>query len=157
MIVRARKTIPNPVILMGITGQFHFQEFSTQTANDFYDFSIEDTGQVNGLDLFMSGDGFLRFQVGPMVGSPFYDGTWTPSGGAHEVHYTVDALGVPTLWVDGAFIPLVLGGSQPNSANATSNGINGEFQKDGVGPPARVTDYFLTVGILPPTTDFCCP
>lgn len=155
-IARMRKTIPNPVSLFGITGQYRFQEFNSLTANDFYDFSIEDTGQVNGLDLFLDGSGFVYFQVGPILSAPFYNGVWTPNMGEHVVHYNVSPAGVPTIWIDGVLIPMVLSGNQANFANAPSNAINGEFGRNAPGNPAAVFNYFLTSGELSPTTEFCC-
>lgn len=155
-IIRIRKLIPNPVSLFGITGQYKFTEFDSQTAADFYDISLGDAGLVNALDLFLEGDGVVYFQVGPVANSPFYNGMWTPNGGTHVVHYTVDSGGVPTLYIDGVLINLVLMGSQVNFANAPDNSINVEFSRNNVGVPARMFNYFLTAGIFPPTTVFCC-
>lgn len=155
-VIRLRKTIPNPVTVFNITGQYNFQEFPSLTANDFYDFSFTDAAGVNALDLFLDGSGFVYFQVGPSVLSPYYYGVWTPNMGSHVVHYTVTAGGVPALWIDGVSIPLVLQGSQVTFANAPANDINGEFGRNAPGGPALVTRYFLTAGNLPPTMQFCC-
>jgi hypothetical protein len=155
-IIRIQKEIPNPVTLFGITGQYHFKEFDSQTADDLYDISIADLGSLNGLDLTLRGNGLVYFQVGPGAAAPFYDGLWTPNGGAHTVHYNVSPAGIPTIWIDGVLIPMVFGGSQPNAANAPDNSINLEFIRANSGAPALLTDYFLTLGILPPSTQFCC-
>jgi hypothetical protein len=156
-IIRLRKAISNPVSVLGITGQYNFKEFpSLLDANNLYDFSIADFGGVNALDLALIGDGLVYFQVGPSVLSPFYHGVWTPNQGSHVVHYTVTSGGVPALWIDGVPISLVLQGSQATFANAPPNNINVEFERAAAGGPALFTRYFLTTGIFPPTTQFCC-
>jgi hypothetical protein len=84
-----------------------------------------------------------------------YIGTWTPSAGAiHTVHITRTAAGVLTLYIDGVVVPLILVAPGPVTGVAgvadlsiANNDLSGQGSYDNV---------FLTDGILPPSTEFCC-
>ena len=101
----------------------------------------------------LRGDGSAFVQVAGLT----YNGTWSPNGGSHTVVVTVSADGTPSLFIDQVYIPLVLGGTLvpapfgPAFAIAVLN-FGGTPQG-----PAIVFSAFVTKGVFPPTTVFCCP
>lgn len=149
--------------VFGVTGQFTFTEFpgTAGMLNVSYNLTLNDFANSDWLLVNLDDSGGVAFIVGPQPnGWSNYLGTWTPTGGTHKVHFTVDALGVPRLWVDGTEIALVFfafgAGGPAQPPNTAEFNV---FNLDGPGPSksAVVSEVFVASGVLPPTTIFCCP
>lgn len=158
----ATKQIPAPLVTVnGISGQFDFTEYPTPpspgtTYNIFVVNQALDQVAVFGLN----GDGSVVVGVGDPTAFPTYVGTWTPTPlGAHRIHFSVDSLGVPSLFIDGVAVALTFvglsvsaaGGLPPSSVALV---IAGGDVTPTASPVRRV---FLTAGNVGPNTIFCCP
>jgi hypothetical protein len=158
---RAQKAAPSPAGLAPGTIQYIFNEFVGASDLVFYDLSIQDSAGVNSLDFYLGSDGVVYVQYGPNASAPFYDGVWVPNQGHHVVHLTLDGAGVPTLYIDGVLIPLVLGGSQVTFSQADPGMLSMDSGwGNAVGTyttAAKFEKFFVTAQALPPTTEFCCP
>lgn len=87
--------------VFGISGQFEFTEYPTppNPATTYILFIANfDLSEVVDIELF--GDGTLVVKVGDPAAAPTYTGAWTPSNGAHEIHFMIDPSGVPALFID---------------------------------------------------------
>lgn len=155
----ATKPISFPSV-NNITYQATFTEYPAPTGGgfSFYQFFLVGTGTAYGFDLRLVDNGTLFLSIGPSVGASIYSGSWTPNNGTHEVHLTVSAGGVPTLYLDGVLIPLtflLIGGinfgTMPGDVAAIFMGSGNVFPDS-----ASVSSVFVTSGVLPPTTEFCC-
>ncbi len=152
-----------PIVLPAVTNvtmRWNFNEYPAPTGFgfSFYEFYALTAGPTDGIKIRLVDDGSLQVSVGSLATAGFYTGSWVPNNGSHEVHITVDGSGVPTLYIDGVLVALtflgnfgIFTGSMPGSVVAT-------FMSSGTVAPdsAGVTSVFLTAGILPPTTEFCC-
>lgn len=142
----------------GITGQFTFTEFPASGPGfTGYEISIVSDGQADLFQLMLDNSGSVFVEVGSTGpgNTILYLGTWTPNSGTHTVHFTVDALGAPRLWIDGVEIVLINSGSiffDPTVANGVTF-IMFDFSGNAVSSP--VTSVFVTLGALPPETIFC--
>lgn len=155
------KTLDAPLAsLFGVSGQFSFTEFTTVPNPDTaYNLFVTNSADTQVLQVFLLGDGNVGFAVGPPAGADLYLGTWTPNNGTHEVHFSTDALGVPTLYIDDVLIPLAFlanvpnfGGSLPADTVAFQIGSGSPIATSAV-----VTNLFVTNTITGPETEFCCP
>lgn len=158
---RVEKAAPAPFSMQPLTIQFTFNEYIGNTQEVFYDLSIQDSAGLNSLDFFFDSTGFIYLQYGPNANAPFYNGVWVPTGGRHVVQIDLDIAGVPTLYIDGVAIPLVLMGSQVTFSQAQPGNVSQDSGWNSVvgtyTTPARFEKFFLTAVALPPTTEFCCP
>lgn len=156
-------TKPLPATLLtvnGMSGQFEFTEFQTPpTASTAYDFIVTNQANDDSLVVAFFGDGGIIFQVGDPANGSNYLGAWTPDGGTHQVAFQIDALGVPSLWLDGVPMALVFIGMGASVASFfPANAVSFFFASDSATPAtASVMNTFLTLGALPPQTEFCCP
>lgn len=157
----ATKPLPASLpTVFGMSGRFSFTEYQTPpTANTAYDLFFNNFDLSETLIVALFGDGNLTVQVGDPASAPQYNGIWTPNAGAHVVDFSVDALGVPTLFIDGVSIPLVFFANVPTFASLLPADSVALFlgSGDAAAGSAPVTNVFLTAGVTGPTTDFCCP
>lgn len=145
--------------VLGMTGQYTFTEWPSPLGNGFagYEIAIASAGQADLFQLFLENDGDVFLQVGSFGNNSLYLGTWFPNNGTHKVHFTVDALGVPRLWIDGVEIPLTFSGMvffNPTSADSV---VFVPFEFSGFSDATTVSEVFVATRILPPETVFCCP
>lgn len=157
-VIGDQKLVPLPVSVFDITGQVLFTEFPIPLGSGAgYDFQVSDSTFSNTIDVFLDDLGNVFVLVGPVALAPFWLGTWTPNNGSHKVHFTVDALGTPSLFIDDVVIPLVLSGNTPSGVTAAANNV-GVFAMAGIVGvfSALVKKFFLAAGVLPSTTVFCC-
>lgn len=152
-------TKPLPQVLgsvNGISGQF---QFTAPNAQNSYNFVITngDLSEIVLVALF--GDGNVGVQVGPPANVPFYTGMWIPTSGPHEVHFSIDQSGVPTLFIDGVQTTLNFVGTVFSFASSLPPNVAAFFVGLGSAAPASapVENAFVTRGVLPPETEFCCP
>lgn len=145
----------------GITGQFSFTEYPTPpTVNTSYEIVITNQDLSEAVFVALFGDGTAAIQVGDPAASSNYTGTWTPTpGGTHDVHFSVSALGVPTLYIDGVVMALTFVGISPSFSSLLPANTVSFFlgSGDAAATTAPVQDVFVTDGILAPNTVFCCP
>ena len=134
------------------TAQFLLQEIAAApTANKLYSFTIFDSLGNGIIQVALRGDGTLTVTVGPSS----YGGAWTPmSGATSTVHLTVDALGVPSLWIAGVSIPLAP--TAPLAVTSTPNTIELGIENDDEDGMGAYDNVFVALGIFPPATVFCC-
>lgn len=155
------KPIPvPPASISGISGQFAFTEHPTPpTANTTYQLLVSNSDMSEVLAIALFGDGGIIVQAGDPNNIPTYLGTWTPNLGTHTVHFQVDGAGIPTLFIDGVATPLAFLadlGSFWVLYPAASISYGGGGADPGPST-AIVRDIFVTSGITPPQTVFCCP
>lgn len=157
----ATKPIPAPLVTVnGVSGQFDFTEYPTPpNLGTDYTFFVtnQDLSEVISIGLF--GDGTLIIAAGDPAAIPTYTGTWTPTLSAHRIYFSIDLLGVPSLFIDGVAVALTFAGlsTSPASglpANVVSLLIGGGDVTPGASP---VRSVFLTAGNVGPNTVFCCP
>ena len=156
----AVKTSPQPVTPLDMSFQAKFTESATiplgSGAN--YSFYLVDQTGANAFLVFLDDLGSAAVHVGAVAGAIYRTGTWTPNNGEHTVHVTVVA-GVPTLYIDGVAIVLVPAGSLAVGIGTLGNNtVSAFFTANVAGSHSeKVSEIFITSGILLPTTDFCCP
>lgn len=148
----ARKALPG-VPTGSFTAQFAFQEIAAATsANKTYALGMFDSLGNGVFSIGLIADGTVI--IGDQT--DIYIGTWTPVAGAsHIVHITRAGAGSLTLMIDGAMIALtpiapgpVVGVPSVVDASIANNDLDGQGSYDNI---------FLTDGILPASTVFCCP
>lgn len=157
----ASKPLPAPLAsVFGVSGQFDFTEHQTPpNANTAYQALFTNAALTEGAFVGLFGDGGVVVQAGDSTTIPTYLGTWTPNGGAHVVHFSIDGAGVPVLYIDGVSIPLIFFGSVGSflplyPANSISyEGGSGDPTPD----TSPLRSLFLTTGVVGPETEFCCP
>jgi hypothetical protein len=134
------------------TAQFLLQEIAAApTANKIYTFAIFDSLGNGIIQVALRGDGTLTVTVG----ASSYSGAWSPmSGATRQVHLTVDALGVPSLWIAGVSIPLAP--IAPLAVTSTPNTIELGIENDDEDGMGAYDNVFVALGIFPPATVFCC-
>jgi len=146
--------------ILGMTVRYSFTEFQgVPTLLTTYQIAVNNVGSAKTVFVSLFGDGSLVVQVGPVAAAPTYNGTWTPNGGSHDVHVTVDALGVPTLFIDGLAIPLTFAGNIFSFASLFPADSVILFAGSDLAVPASspVTSVFVSSGVLSETMVFCCP
>jgi len=157
----SRKPIPAPLTSVNLlTGQYSFVEYPTvPNPATTYNLYVTNFDLSEIILISLLGDGNVFLQVGDPAAAPSYVGTWTPNNGAHEVHFSVDALGVLTLWIDGVLIPLIFIGNIFSFASLEPPNIVafGLGSADAAPTTAPVTSVFVTAGNLGPEAEFCCP
>jgi hypothetical protein len=139
--------------------QVTFTEYAAPTGSGFsqYEFYLKNLGDTEISDLRLVDDGSILVAVGPVNTATLYLGAWTPNNGTHVVHFTIDAGGVPTLYVDGVLIPLVQFFVGPVVVPVPANTASAYFTSGSAFPyTAVISKYFVASGVLPPTTAFCC-
>lgn len=152
-------TAPLPT-MSGLSGQFAFTEYQTvPNPSTAYQVLMNNLGTTETFLVSLTGDGNVLVQAGPTVLIPTYLGTWTPNGGSHVVHFSVDGTGVPLLFIDGVNIPLVffgdvlsVGSSYPDNSISYGGGA-----ADVAPASSPLRDLFVTAGVVGPETVFCCP
>jgi hypothetical protein len=158
----AAKSLPASLSsVFGISGQFDFTEYLTApNANTTYQIFLNNSDISEVLSVSLFGDGSLVVQAGEVNSVPTYVGTWMPTpGAAHVVHFSIDGLGVPTLWLDGVAITLTFFGNVGSfatsyPANSISYGGGAGVAVPAASPLRRL---FITAGATAPGTEFCCP
>src|SRR6188474_285289 len=149
--------------LVGVTNisiQYTFTEFPGSAGSGLsrYDFYLTDTGPVNALDIFLDDTGSVFITLGPGAGADAYFGTWTPNNGTHKVDLSVDGAMVPTLFIDDVAIPLAfLGTGFSFSGIPPSNVFMPTALRGTAVSAATVSSIFVTNGVFPPSTVYCCP
>lgn len=155
------KPLPLPLAsVRSLTGKFEFTEYPTApTGMTTYNLILNNQPLDDSVVLVLYGDGNVSFQVGDNTNSANYLGTWTPNNGSHVVAFQVDALGVPSLWIDGILIPLVFSGTSATFAPfLPANSISFFASSADVAPgTAPVRNALITSGIVDPAAVFCCP
>lgn len=157
----ATKALPAPLAtVFGLSGQWSFTEYSTPpNATTTYQILVNNFDISETLLVSLFGDGSVVVQAGNAILVPTYLGTWTPvPGAAHVVHFSIDGSGIPTLFIDGVAIPLVFIADLGNfSGSYPANSMN---YGGGAGDPtpgsSPLRSLFLTAGVTPPETVFCC-
>jgi hypothetical protein len=154
---------PLPGTLAGVTnlsGQFKFTEHpgSLATSTD-YQFYLFDSTFTNWISLYLNASGFAQVIVGPTAGADGYNGTWVPTGGTHKIDFSINSIGVPTLFIDDVAIPLVFsgGGFSPFGTFAAGTLYFFSLRDPAAVTSAKIMDVFVTAGVQPPTTVYCCP
>lgn len=157
----ATKPLDAPLVsVFNLTGQFEFNEFATPpVVGTAYDYFINNAALSQVVQVALLGDGNAIVTVGPPAGADLYLGAWTPNNGSHEVHFTVDGIGVPRLWIDGVEIPLAFFFNVPTFATDYPTNSATVFMASGsaVAASASYENLFLTTGQLALDTEFCCP
>lgn len=142
-----------------ISGQFDFTEYPTPPNGDTtYQIFLLNSDISKLLSVSFFGDGSCAVQAGPKDSVPTYFGSWTPNAGAHRVHFSIDASGAPTLWLDGVKITLTFFGDVGTFDGYPANNISwggGAAVATPASCPLR--SLFLTEGETGPETIFCCP
>lgn len=155
------KPIPAPLAsVKGVSGKFEFTEYQTvPNAFTTYDLILNNQAMDDTIVLGLLGDGSLLFQTGDPASSSTYTGTWVPNNGPHVVAFQTDALGVPSLWIDGVIIPLTFIGMGASFASLLpANSISFFLGSSDAAPgTAPVRNVFVAQGAFGPATDFCCP
>jgi len=154
----ALKSVAIPT-LNAITFQTTFTEFPGATGSGFsqYEFYLMTGGVSRVLALVMVDTGILTLTVGPSAGADTYSAPWTPNNGTHTIHITVSAGGVPTLYIDGILVPLTFLGNGALFTGLPANTVSAFFSSGPTFPQtAVISEIFITSGVLPPTTTFCC-
>lgn len=83
-------------------------------------------------------------------------GTWTPAAGAtHLVRLTGNGAGTLTLEVDGVSIPLTP--VAPGPITGTPSVVDASIVNNDLDGQGSFDNIFLTNGIVPASTVFCCP
>lgn len=146
--------------VLNLTLRYSFTEYqSVPTPATAYQIAVNNFDNSLTAFLSMYGDGSFFLQVGLMAATPSYLGTWTPNGGSHEVHLTVDAVGTPALFIDGVAMALPFFGNVASfSSLFPADSVTLFAGSDQAGPQSSpVTGVFVSAGVLPETTEFCCP
>lgn len=156
----ATKPLAAPLAgVFDMTVQYQFSEFSAPLGSfESYFFSITNFDNSEYAQVILDDGGNVLVTAGPAAGSDFYTGTWTPNNGAHEVHLTIDSLGVPTLFIDGVLVPLAFSFNASEFPTFPTNAVS-LYASDAFGGPqsSTVSDVFVTSGVLSEGTVFCCP
>jgi hypothetical protein len=147
--------------ILDLTIQFTFTEFPIPAGSgSTYFLFLRTVDGKNGISFSMDDSGNVIVQAGPVDNAPNYLGTWTPNGGTHQVQIGIDDSGVPLVWIDGISIPVVLGVVTPSQASVIpENFINLPWfvGLSATAVPSPVFSVFVTSGVYPPSTVFCCP
>lgn len=155
------KNLLSPITsVFNLSVQFQFTEFpgSAGSGSVVYDHYVIDTGTTNFIELYMDASGFVEIITGPVSNGTGYSGTWVPTNGTHKVDYSIDALGVPTLFIDDVAIPLILAGTGFSILGSHApNAVEFFAMWPTVAAAMKVEDVFVTAGNLPNTTVYCCP
>lgn len=143
---------------LDITVQFKLTEHpgSVGSGTDYQLYFFDSTFTTWVL-LFLNATGFAQIISGSTVSGDGYSGTWVPTGGSHKVDFSINALGIPTLFIDDIPIPLIFSGSgfSPFGIFVADTLYFFSLRPSAV-TSAKVMDVFLTSGIQPPTTVYCC-
>lgn len=157
----AAKALANPLAtIMGLSGQFEFTEYPTPpNANTAYQVIVSNFDGSEVLFVSLFGDGSVLIQAGNPASIPTYIGVWTPNGGTHVVHFSVDGAGVPTLYIDGVPIPMPFIANLPSfgSLYPVNSITYGGGSGDATPAVSPLFGLFLTAGAVGPSTEFCCP
>jgi hypothetical protein len=155
------KALSGPLTgVLGVSGQFDFTEYQTAPNLDTtYDLFVTtfDISRIIAINLL--GDGSCVVQVGPPASAATYSGTWVPNNGQHEVHFSIDSAGTPTLFIDHVQIPLTFIGNIFSFASALPANTVSFFGGAGAAAAASspVRNIFLTTPNAGHQTEFCCP
>lgn len=156
---RVHRPYTGVVTPVSTTIQWRFRQVASVPPNGSisYQVAIDNAFSITLYFIALVGNGNLIV----LVGGSQYAGAWTPgaAGSSHTVHFTADGAGLPSLWIDGVLTPLVL---QPPSFviayPAPSIGMLTILNANIPFPGKGAFDwFFITSGVLPPTTVFCCP
>ena len=144
-----------------ITAQFALQEFASAPTNlVFYQLFLVGAGSVQALELKLIADGTLFLSVGPRLGgAKIYSGSWLPNGSLRIIDLNIISLLVtPDLYIDGVPIPLTLIGPGGINIGTLPANVAAFFATTGSGFPdtAVIESAFVTSGIYPPGTVYCC-
>lgn len=147
--------------IINTTLQFQFSEFPDILGdpNTAYVVIITNFDLSKCILILLFSDGTVIFQLGPTLNATNYTGTWSPNNGTHTVHVTIDAMGIPSLFVDGVSIPLAFLSMGPSFAQLFPPNIMSLGAGNGTASPSSMSyeKAFLAAGIFPPDTVFCCP
>lgn len=146
--------------VLGTTYQFDFIEFpSVPTLNTTYNFIVNNDGLSETAILALFGDGTATVQVGDPANASTYVGTWVPNNGAHAVHVTISAGGVPALYIDGVEITMAFFGMGATFGSFVPAGSVSWFMGSDVAPAvsASISNFFVASSVLAQDTEFCCP
>lgn len=148
------------VSVNNISGQYNFTEYpTTPGASTFYALAFNnfDISQVAVIALF--GNGGVVFQLGDPNNASNYQGFWTPTQGSHKVSFSIDASGVPTLYVDDVLIPLTFTGMGASIGSFSAGDTVEIFSGSGSPTPtsAVIKNIFIALGQNGPAIVYCCP
>jgi hypothetical protein len=145
------------ILLMSV--QFKLTEYPGSVGSGSeYQHYIFDSTFSNWILVYMNATGFVQVVSGPTAGADSYIGTWTPTGGTHKIDYSIDMAGVMTLYIDDVLIPLTFagGGFTPFGSFAANNVYFFSLKAPSAVSSSKIQDVFVTSGIQPPTTVYCC-
>jgi hypothetical protein len=146
--------------VLSMTAQFTFTEYPNPTGGGrWYDHYIVTSGATEFVQVYLEDTGFLAVATGINNAGDSYSGAWTPNNGTHKVDISISAANVPTLLIDNVSIPLtfitsgagLIGGFPTNcvAVFSTAAGLPGPTS-------SSLSNFFVTAGILPNTTVYCC-
>lgn len=122
-----------------------------------YEWYVTNTGVTQIVKVSLNEDGFCFIFVGDPNSGSSYSGTWTPSIGQHKVHATVDALGVPRLWIDDVEITLSFDGSGFSETAPNISDVVAAYMVYITDPSqGSLQNLHVASGNLPTSTEFCC-
>lgn len=145
--------------LFEMSGQFEFTEYQTPpNAFTTYQLFVNNIDLSQGFLVSLAGDGTGALQIGDPANSPTYIFLWTPNFGSHVVHFSIDSLGKPRLYIDHVEVTLTFTGNVPTFGGLPANilGFFGGSAENGAAS-STVRNVFLTAGNVGPETIFCCP
>lgn len=155
----AKKSIPLSSV-NNKTLQFNFTEYPSPTGagDSFYEVYLVAAGFSDAVLVRFIDDGTIFVIAGPVPTAGVYGGTWTPNNGAHAVHLTVDGTATPTLFLDGAAVPLTFFGNFGIFLGTMPAGVVTFFSGAGLstGISSTYSNVFLASGNFPAPTVFCC-
>lgn len=146
--------------IYNLSGKFKFKEYQTPpNPLTSYTLNINNVDVTQVLVLGLFGDGSVVFQFGDPSAADNYTGTWVPNLGVHEVAFSLSSAGVPKLWIDGVQIPLTFAGAGTSSGSFFPGDIIAMYFGSGDPTPGTspVNNLFVTSGVKPPSTKYCCP
>lgn len=155
----ASKALLLPLASISSTSlQVTFTEFPAPLTAKDYNFFASNTGSTEMVNIFLADNGFAGVFLGSTVSLDGYSGTWTPVGGAtHKVDLSINGSNVPTLFIDNVAITLgFLGTGFSPTFTPPTNTASAQFNGANVVASGTITRFFVTSGVLPNTTVYCC-
>ncbi len=154
----ASKAHPALASVSNITMQVDFTEFPAPVVPQRrYDFVVTNTGFTQMVYVSLDENGFFGITIGDPNSLDGWSGVWTPTSGSHRLHVTVDALNVPRAWLDGVEIMLNFDGTGFSGPGALPSDTVAAFFVYITDPiQGSMESFYVTSGVLPPSTVFCC-
>jgi hypothetical protein len=159
--IGAIKDLLRPILSFNqVSGQFQFTEYQTPpNSTTTYQLAVNNADLTQGILFSLFGDGSGILQFGDLNAFSTWLFNWTPDGGNHIAHFSIDSMGKPHVWIDFVGKPVTFLGFLPTLGALFPANMVGIF--GGAGDPAAasspVQKAFVTMGNVGPETNFCCP